>query len=211
MVEMLRSFVVAACALAVTTLDARDAEACACCDAYDNRTPVGWTKNGGAVLVEASTNAACEPKHWLEVWVVGAAEPSACYDLLADPNKRVACSDVETDETWRKRARRSRQTARFPRKGSALAATELRVLERQVDEPNGKALRIGVELNASGQWKRVWSATLLDASSEAHASATVWPNERGDRAMLIVKYTTHGTGNERTEVHWITVPTAAAP
>jgi hypothetical protein len=196
-----RRILVLAIALAGVLLAPGAAEACACCDAGFTRTPVGWSEAGGAVLVDMDTDVACEPRRALEIWRIGDTEPSACFDLHGDPDKRIACEDVETPPHPRKPPRRgSRAPKAFPRQATKLPADRVRVLTtRTSGQPDQR--RIAVSVERDGSWKRVWSGTVEPVGGRVEAA--VWPNPRGDRALLVIQYRMVGTNNQAADVTWI--------
>jgi hypothetical protein len=189
------------------------AEACACCDGFTARTPIGWSQAGGALLIRLDRNNACEWSHAIEVWPIGAAEPSACYDLTEDPDKRVRCTDLGLLRPGEKPRTSSRVNA-FPVKALPLDGTKARFTKTQLANSQ---LQITVEVATGGGWKQVWSDTInsaegfVDGANRVHlmpVTVKLYPNARGDRALMLVanENTAPGKGHWATLVRWIELP-----
>lgn len=74
------------------------AQACACCDAEDDRTVLGWDAKGARLAVRRWDATGCRSVIAVEVWEVGGGRPVACYDPLSKtPTRPVACNAV-TDQ-----------------------------------------------------------------------------------------------------------------
>jgi hypothetical protein len=181
-------------------------DACACCDAKYRRTPIGWTEAGGALLIDAFDTDGCEHKARLEIWPVGAKEPSGCFDLFADPEKKIPCADLTNDRPGTK-PKKSTQTKLFPKPVTQLESKKVRMTSRVVENTYYDE-RVEVDVESGATWRRVWSGVIHPVSrSPGEPSSTVavsvWPNARGDRAVLLVSYKRTGTGNQAVDVHWI--------
>lgn len=179
------------------------AEACACCDATTTVQPLGWTAPGGALLLRYQSDVACEQVDLLMVWHVGAEAPAGCYDTRVDPDKRIECDDIS--DVPRGTARRpSKISSHFSRPPSELPRGDVRVrrVRRSATDADPSWT---VEVRVAGAWHRVWRGSLLSAT-EARPSVSVWPNPRGDRALLLLGYTTVGTGNGLVDKTWISLP-----
>jgi hypothetical protein len=189
--------------LAVAALISRveDASACICCDSKYRRVPIGWSEAGGAVLIQAYDSAECEHKYRLEIWPVGAKEPSGCFDLLGDPEKKIPCANV-TKGLPRDRPKPSTQTKTFPKPPAQLDASKVRMSIKRVDPDSSYEQRVTVEVDLGKGWTRVWNAVIQPADPP-RASVTVWPNARKDRAVMLLKYVAPGLGNETVDVHWV--------
>jgi hypothetical protein len=213
------------CSLGImTVLGARieTAEACACCDAVTTYTPVGWTEAGGALLIEMTSNAACEHVHRLEIWHVGANGPAGCYDLNGDPDKRTACNSPgdPADSSAAASTPPSSRLQHFPRKPVRLEPRLFRV-RQQVATPDGRRiLSVQVEVAANGTWRRVWKGT-VETSTWSHyfdggdtdlsedpppIDVTLWPNPRRDRALLRLTYVRPGNGDMDALLTWVELP-----
>jgi hypothetical protein len=177
------------------------ADACACCDGDDRKRPIGWTSAGGALLIDTYVERACEPRHSLQIWPVGAATPSACYDLYGDPQKRIACDMVSTPDDPRRQAKASTRVAHFPVTPTKLDAAKLKILRSWQHDPNGvpSGLLVTVEIED----KRVLRELLTGISESSSVSVTAWPNPRGDRAVLLIGYREQGSGHHVTDVRWV--------
>ena len=184
----------------------RPADACACCGAYYTRTPVGWTQAGGAILVEAADNVACDATHRLEIWRVGVKEPAGCFDLLGDPEKRVACTDL-TVGVPKQKAKRSTRVSLFPVKPVPLDVAKVRVDHKWQNKRGERRekVRVTVSVDVDGRWRRVWTSTIeaIERGRKSPVDITVWPNARGDRALLLASYTHFGDGNDAVKAHWV--------
>jgi hypothetical protein len=188
----------------------RTADACSCCDWSLGRTPIGWTRAGGAVLIDMSSNAACSKTHLLEVWTIGAAEPAGCYDLLEDPEARVECGIGASGFSAPERP--SSQVKRFATKAIALPASSVRLRKQPI--ARREELRVTVEVLTKRGWRRLWSSTVhsieefTDPAGVTQAmplDVTVWPNPRGDRALVLIANDRQGSGWPTT-VHWAEIP-----
>jgi hypothetical protein len=179
-------------------ISAERADACACCDAQHDKKVVGWSDAGGAVLIEANTRG-CEPTSVLMVYPLGVKEPSGCYDLLSAPDKRVACADIKPDEDGKAKAKKSKIPKQFGKPATQLEAARIK-LHSKLEKPDEIAKRTKVEVDG----KLVLNELFEDAS---HVDkVTAWPNARGDRALLLIEYTEHGTNNQQVAVRWIELP-----
>jgi hypothetical protein len=176
------------------------AEACACCDAKYRRTPVGWTEAGGAILIDAFDTEGCEPRRRLEIWPVGAKEPSGCYDLYGDPEKKIDCAKVQPAYRPKDIAKPSTQSKLFPKPAVPLDLKKVRVTQTSVPDTL-RDLQVTVEVDS----RRVWTGVLqtVGAPESPKLSVTLWPNARGDRAVMLVSYIKSGTGNQAVDVHWV--------
>jgi hypothetical protein len=195
---MRRTWLLAIFGLALA-LRGNSASACACCGAKFRRIPVGWTDAGGAILLDAYDNEACEHKRRLEIWPIGAKAPSGCFDLYGDPEKRIPCEEISWGKD--KQPKTSSKTTLFPKPAVKLDPKKVRTTQRRIENDSNGNARVTVELDHGG-WRRVWSGTIsVPEISTASASVSVWPNARGDRAMLLVEYV-RGS-NQAVDVHWI--------
>lgn len=66
-----------------------------------------------------------------------------------------------------------------------------------------------VELRVAGTWHRVWKGSLEDAK-KSRPRVSVWPNPRGDRAMIILHYLQSSGGHGRVTSAWIEIPAGKA-
>jgi len=192
----------------------RTAEACACCDSSTTRAPIGWTPAGGALLIDMQSNAACSKTHLLEVWTIGAAEPAGCYDLLNDPDKRVSCG-IGAD-SFSAIERPSSQVKRFSNPARALPASDVRLTSKPVRDSD--TVRVTVDVMTKDGWHRVWSGSIVSAKEVTDAAGqttptmalqvTVWPNPRGDRALMLLtpEGAYAGSGAWTMTVRWVTLP-----
>lgn len=183
------------------------ADACACCDASTTVQPLGWTDAGGALLLRYQSNVACEQVHLLMVWHVGAEAPAGCYDPRLDPDKRIGC-ELISDAPPGAASRPSKIAGHFSRPSAQLPRDDVRVRRARrgaADAADATDPSWTVELRVAGAWQRVWRGSLPSAT-EARPSASVWPNPRGDRAMLLLGYTTVGNGNGVVKTAWIELP-----
>jgi hypothetical protein len=98
-------------AIVLDLVAAQPALACACCDGRTEVEPLGWSANGRRLLLRREDLAGCERSLSLAVHAVGGTGPLGCYDLLGNPDQRVACEDVTRD--WERKPRPSRQLARY--------------------------------------------------------------------------------------------------
>lgn len=184
------------------------AEACACCSAVTTMKPLGWTEAGGAILLEQTSNVACERLHQLVVWHVGKAAPAGCYDLLGNPDTRVACASPGSpaDGPRAAKPRRSQAEQTFVRAAAPLDASKVRLKSRPAPAapPDSSAarFRLAVEVEAGGTWRQVWSGA-LDGVRAGSFGATLWPSPRGDRALLLLTYANSGTANRAVLAHWV--------
>ncbi len=191
------------------------ADACACCGASNTLKPLGWTKAGGAVLLEQTSNAACERLHQLVVWHVGKASPAGCYDLLGNPDTRIACqspgSPPQDPPAGGKQPRRSHAEKTFPRAPSRLDASKVRVKSQKIGTAAafGASFRVSVAVESGGTWQQIWSGKLADVR-EGTIGATVWPTPSGDRALLLVTAVYGGTAYHDTAAHWVQLPAPAS-
>ncbi len=176
------------------------AEACSCCGAGFSRTPIGWSADG-AILLHRTDNAACEFTAALEVWTVDAERPERCYDLRADPEVEIACSEVisRTDGTARPIPRSVRK--RFAKAPVRVPASRFRVKQEwtKPDAESGE-LAIVLDLATNGRWVRVWSGTIHAGAAKAKVS--LWPNPKGDRVLVLVDYRQAGSTNQQIDAHW---------
>lgn len=186
------------------------AEACACCGSETTRTPIGWTTAGGAVMIDMTSNAACSKTHKLEVWTIGATDPAGCYDLLDDPEKRGDCGIGADDFSAKERP--SSQVKRFGTTATALPASSVRVTKQRVAA--SEDLRVAVDVLTIRGWQRLWSSTVRSGEAftggagqthPAPLELTVWPNPRGDRAMMLIE-NEDGGGGSTTMVRWVKLP-----
>jgi hypothetical protein len=179
------------------------AEACACCDATTTVQPLGWTAPGGALLLRYQSDVACEQVDLLMVWHAGADAPAGCYDMRVDPDKRIECDYFSYASPGAAR-RPSKISSHFSRPPSELPRGDVRVRRARrgaaEDDPSWT-----VEVRVAGAWHRVWHGSLSSAT-EDRPSVSVWPNPRGDRAMLLLGYTTVGNGNGLVDTAWISLP-----
>jgi len=181
------------------------AEACACCDASTTVQPLGWTAPGGALLLRYQSNVGCEQVDLLMVWHVGAEAPAGCYDTRLDPDKRISC-ELISDVPPGTARRPSTIPGHFTRAPSELPRGEVRVRRARSSSDAADAdPSWTVELQVAGAWHRVWRGALPSATA-ARPSVSVWPNPRGDRAMLLLGYTTSGNGNGQVKTAWIELP-----
>jgi hypothetical protein len=168
--------------------------------------PRGWTEAGGALLVEYQSNLACEQVDLLMVWHTGGEEPAGCYDLRLDPDQRIACSmtsDAPPDAT----PRPSKVSTHFSRPATELPRRDVRVRRARLGGAAAEHPSWTVEIRVAGTWRRVWRGSLEHATAD-RPHVSVWPNPRGDRAMLLVNYTTAGNGNDAVETAWIALPSS---
>lgn len=187
----------------------RVAEACSCCGSVTMSRPVGWSQAGGALLIETTSNAGCSNHHVLEVWVVGTSEAAGCYDLLDDPERRIACG--LTDHPRDAQLRTSSQTARFPRAATALPDSDVRV--RNTVARAGGTGEATVDVMTAHGWARVWSTAheQLDENRQVNrdfalpVDVSVWPNPRGDRALLLITSIV-GSGHHVVAMRWVEMP-----
>jgi hypothetical protein len=147
----------------------------------------------------------------------GASAPTGCYDLLADPDKRIACDQL-TEHEHGTRSRRSSRIKRFPIEPRALDAQQARVHKQKLERKDGLSpLRIVIEVAVADGWREVWRKTINSAEQFTDGSGqsqpmpvrvTVWPNLRRDRALVLVENedTAPGTGFWDTTVHWVDLP-----
>jgi hypothetical protein len=191
----------------------RRAEACACCDSTTTRSPIGWSRAGGAVLIESGSNAACSHHHVLEVWPLGAPTASGCYDLLDDPELRIECG--LTDNPPAAKPRPSSQRARFPVPVTTLPSSRLRVRNKPASPVGGTGVAT-VDLMTARGWVRLWSTgreslhgnSQVDGDFAVPLQVTVWPNPRRDRAVVLISSTV-GSGHQRAAVRWVELPADA--
>jgi hypothetical protein len=197
----MRAWLIVIVALAIG-LRADTADSCACCDSKSGRTPLGWSEAGGALLIDAFEDG-CEPRRRLEIWPVGAKEPSGCIDLTGDPGKKIACADVKVCYGSGCKPKPSSLLATFPKAPVKLDPAKVRVSKRWLDESYAE-MRVTVEADRNG-WKPLWTGTIqpVGYNENPRLSATVWPNARGDRAVVLLAYKRKGTGDEIVDVHWV--------
>jgi hypothetical protein len=186
------------------------ADACACCGAVTAMKPLGWTEAGGAVLLEQTSNAACVRQHELVVWHVGKAAPAGCYDLLGNPDTRVACGTGDAArQAYDVKPRRSQAEKTFPRAPSKLEASKVRMKSRVTvaagTKAYGASLRVEVEVETGGTWQQVWSGALEDVR-EGTLGVTLWPTPGGDRALMLLRAVYGGTAHTADTVHWVQLP-----
>jgi hypothetical protein len=180
------------------------AEACACCDASTTAQPLGWTDAGGALLLRYRSDVACEQVDLLMVWHVGADAPAGCYDPRLDPDKRISCESI-SDVPPGTASRPSKISGHFTRPPVELPRGDVRVRRARRGGAEDNDPSWTVELRVAGAWHRVWRGA-LESATEARPSVSVWPNPRGDRAMLLLDYTTAGNGNGVVTSAWIELP-----
>jgi hypothetical protein len=177
----------------------RTADACACCDAAHSKTPLGWSDAGGALLVEARTNG-CQPQHYLMIYTLGVNAPSGCYDLYDAPDKRVSCDQIDRDND-RKKSKKSTIPKKFPNKPAKLESARVKLTSTAAPEQDGQRVW-KVKVTIDGK-------TVVDDKDffASHVDAvTVWPNPRGDRALVLLAYTEQGHGHEGVHGRWIELP-----
>lgn len=182
------------------------AEACACCDAVTTLRPLGWTAAGGALLLRYESNLACEEVDQLMVWHVGAESPAGCYDLRIEPDKRIPCQPV-SEALPGAATGSSKVASHFSRPPTELPRGDVRVQRARRRSAVGADQSWSVELRVAGTWHRVWRGS-LPYDTAGRPVASVWPNPRGDRAMLLLGYTTSGNGNSQVENAWIELPSS---
>jgi hypothetical protein len=174
------------------------AEACACCDAGASRSVVGWSDPEGEVMIEYGHNYACTPHHTLEVWKIGAAEPSACYDLYQEPDKRISCNDVigSGGTPPGTKPKPSKARAAFRRKARTIPT----VVTARWDGGGKQAL---VTVKIAG--KRVLSERFVAVRGEPSPDVSVQalPTPNGKRALLFVHYRDAGSNNAHVDVRWV--------
>jgi hypothetical protein len=209
----MRTLLASLAVLIVLLATTRIAEACACCDSTTTRSPIGWSRAGGALLIESSSNAACSNHHVLEVWPVGAPAASGCYDLLHDPELRIQCG--LTDNPSESKLRSSSQRERFPLPATGVPPGRLRVRNKPAISDGSTAVAT-VDLMTARGWIRLWSTgreslhgnTQVDGDFAVPVLVSVWPNPRGDRAVVLISSTV-GSGHQQVAVRWVELPAGA--
>lgn len=150
--------------------------------------------------------------HQLVVWHVDKAAPAGCYDLLGNPDTRVACSSPGSPPAnvpYTVKARRSQAEKAFPRAPSRLEASKVRVKSKLTSPASAgedaTKFRVSVELEAGGTWRQVWSGT-IEAAIAGTFGATLWSGPRDDRALLLLTFTHVGTANGDVLTRWVKLP-----
>lgn len=174
--------------------------ACACCDGEVLRQPVAWSDDGKQLLVHRTDRIACGAHHAVEVWGVGAGEPSLCYDLLGDPTVPVACDAVLDHYADGNLARTPLMIGDF-----ALPAGFSRRPEQHPDpvhvrvsrpDPVKKGPTTGeVLVERHGEFLPLWIGPLQQAHQDPPdntgpilrpPTATLWPHPDGGRAAVFI-------------------------
>ena len=162
-----------------------------------SRTPIGWNAAGDTVLIDTYNDVACEPRHAYEMWKVDKADPTACFDRFGDVDKQVPCDEVTTDDQRKKKPKVTARVKDYPTKPTQLAGAKLKV-KTSVKDPDNADGRVKVTVTLGG--KQILSEELRRV---AHfRGVTAWPSPKGDRVMLLVSYSQHGSGNDVIEVRW---------
>lgn len=194
--------------VAFVTVRAQRAEACACCDAKYKRTPIGWDASG-AVLIDAADTVACEPKKRLEVYSAGSEEPSGCFDMYGDPEKEIACGDITSAGSPKDKPKKASKAAkkRFAKAPTRMSGTKFRVKQAWRDPDSPSELEVVVELRTKDGWTSGWSGTITPTTDKPKVKLDVslWPDPKGERAVVILGYVTHGTGNQQVDVRWVPI------
>jgi hypothetical protein len=216
----MRGLAVFVVALVAVLLSSERADACACCDGWSRREPVGWNGAGDRLLVRAEQVSGCERTMALEVWRVGATWPEQCYDLLAKPSHPVACDALTKNPD--KPAGASSGVARYRVPIRSIAPSALRVVYRR-ENPGVEDGRVGIDVaveDAGG------FAPLAHVDTNEHfyspgsdavegglipLEVAVLPAPKGDHAALFLlgDNLVPGVGHRGATIHWVVLKGSA--
>ena len=209
------------------------ADACACCDGYSKRKALRWSKDGKRLLVRADIVRGCQPTKALEVWSVGAAKPDHCFDLLGDPNKKVACNKLTS--SWHKKAKASKVPAAFGRAATSIRKRLVRAVYRHSGKGEARPVLLTVRVRVKRRWRTLHRLKLYEylytppsdkpsklfplevallpapavkTKPKAKAKGRASSTSRSRRAALIVSgdNTEPSIGHRGARIVWVTLP-----
>jgi hypothetical protein len=209
-----------ALALALATATARRAEACGCCDGTSEMAPVGWNAKGDGLLLRNEEHRGCARRVALQVRPVDGKGPASCFDLLGDPDKRVACKDVGHD--WERKPRSSKEEQVYARSVAAVGpeAVRARYTVTHAADPQRQA-KLDVSLLGSAGWTTVhrWTGIEYPYAPENDDPATLFPLEvslwpvpaRPATYAVVIRGFDEapGTGHRGWALGWVRTPAAA--
>ena len=217
-IARLASLALAAATL-VLALAPGTAHACACCDGFTKRMPLGWS-SAGDLLVNVHAITSCQLERAHEIWRPTAGDRTGCYDLLGDPDQVIACDQITTTVETTSKPKPAKHGRDFARAATPLAASLVRVQRQRLQRGEDQmrpSTQVTIDVNVKGVWRRLWiGAVQATDGSVDHPSrmaqyplgVTVWPTPAGDRAAIFIENEdlNPGIGHWATTVHWAAMP-----